>query len=154
MSGSGFYDPEKPAQDKTKSWNCKAHGCPLPLGIDELCRFHFGTDAGNWNQITIVLRANDSLLKAINWARTDAQSMSHQGQNEYLKRIETKYPELAPKENETAKQWAYRADSWLTQKGGQKDHATEYAKLKMVAEKSGFPLKAGEYLDYPVREGV
>src|SRR4030095_2543178 len=139
-----------PQREEVKDWHCKATGCPLWGSIDGLCRFHYGTEAGKWTNITTALRQNETLLKAINWARTDAQTMSHAAQNDYLKRIDAKYPTLAPQENETAKQWAYRADSFLTQAGSGKDHATEHAKLKMIAEKTGFHIKVGDFIKQEV----
>lgn len=95
-------------------WGCKADGCPGIGSMGGVCRFHWNRSPKLFGTVTSTLQANAWLLRMIDWTACGNHDYS---EGKVLERIANavreKIPELLPKQGETPKVWAPRAEAWL-----------------------------------------
>lgn len=55
---------------RSKSYPCRAHGCPMPGTVDETCGWHYRESPQDWGRITAAVLNWETVSAAINRART------------------------------------------------------------------------------------
>lgn len=121
---------------------CKANGCPCLPYQKRLCRYHHdAADPKDWPFITEQLKKNVRVLRAIHWAMTDGRYRDNEYCRKTLARLSGEYPDLAPKDEETAMTWAYRALGWMSKNVRPVRDSEALRKLKAAKDKTKYEVR-------------
>lgn len=75
MARHNFDDPASHASQadtgpRRLTYQCRAHGCPMPGTVDETCGWHYRESPQDWGRITDAIERWSCVARAINHIRT------------------------------------------------------------------------------------